>query len=236
MQRRAHRSALTRALHGLGLPFAVAALAWASGGCQRESSSPASSDALEAPSLTPNGADALVPAAGGVGVDTRRQRSLCRSDRDCPLDESCCPSGLMGMCSRLDAAGACPAPDLTLSVPSFRPQIVNRVFPADDCLLQKCVGGRGARRLLSFPVDVANVGTGDVILMLPDAPGVRHVSCDQSSFLDDFLRYELVDADDVQRASGTGDIGRACFRQLESQSTSPFDCESQGLEARGAWL
>jgi hypothetical protein len=136
------------------------------------------------------------------------------------------------MCNRLDSTGECPAPDLTLSVPSFRPQIVNRVFPADDCLLSKCVGGRGARRLLSFPVDVANVGAGDVILTLPDAPGVRHVSCDDSFFLDDFLRYELVDADDVQRASGTGDIASACFLQFEAQPTSPFDCESQGLEAR----
>lgn len=234
MHGRARTSPLKRARppRAVWFLYGVGALTGALGGCQGKTDSRASSDSLPAPSLTPDGADLLGPAADGVGVDTGRQRALCRTDRDCPLDESCCPSGLMGMCSRLDSAGACPAPDLTLSIPSFRPQIVNRIFPPDDCLLQKCVSGRGARRLLSFPVDVANVGSGDIILMLPDAPGVRHVSCDNSSFLDDFLRYELVDADDVQRASGTGNIGQACFLQFEAQSTSPFDCESQGLAAR----
>jgi len=227
MHGRARSSRVTRVRRGLRLLCSLGALAGAHGGCQGKADSPASSASPPAPSADPSD-----PASGNVEIDTRRQRALCRSDRDCPLDESCCPSGLMGMCSRLDSAGACPAPDLRLSVPSFRPQFINRFFAPDDCLLEKCIGGRGARRLLSFPVDVANVGSGDLILTLPDAPGVRHVSCDDSSFLDDFLRYELIDADDVQRASGTGDVAGACFLQLEAQSTSPFDCQSQGLEAR----
>jgi lysyl oxidase len=161
-----------------------------------------------------------------------RQRSLCRSDRDCPLDQSCCAAGLIGMCSRLGPAGECPAPDLVVSLPPATPRIINRFFAADDCLLDKCVGGRGARRLLTFPVDVANAGNGDIILALPEAPGVRRVSCDDTWFVDDFLRYELIDMAGAQRASGAGDISRTCGADVQAQATTPFDCVTQGLEAR----
>jgi lysyl oxidase len=157
---------------------------------------------------------------------------LCRSDRDCPIDASCCPSGVIGICEPLDPSRGCPEPDLTLSLPTdLAPHFENRIFYEDDCSLQKCLSGRGARRLLRFPMDLANRGDGDMILTLRGAPGVRRIACDDSLFLDDFLRYELLDADGVRRASGVGDIGLTCQNDYLSQSTSPFDCDTLGLEA-----
>jgi hypothetical protein len=158
---------------------------------------------------------------------------LCRSDRDCPLDESCCPSGVIGVCAQLDPVRGCSAPDLTLSLPTdLAPHFENRIFYEGDCALQKCLSGRGARRLMRFPLDLANRGDRDMILTLRGAPGVRRSACDDSPFLDDFLRYELLDADGVRRASGVGDIGLICQHDALAQSTSPFDCDTLGLEAR----
>jgi hypothetical protein len=166
--------------------------------------------------------------SGGNGPST-----LCRSDRDCPVDQRCCPSGAIGICTQLDATLACPAPDLALSVAvDFQPRFEDRFFGEDDCSLQKCLSGRGARRLLSFSLNLANRGDAPMILTLRDAPGVKHVACDGSLFLDGFLRYDLFDAQGVRRSSGVGDVALTCQRDLTAQSTSPFDCNTLGLEAR----
>jgi Lysyl oxidase len=178
-------------------------------------------------------ADVDAAARAGAVVETSGEpRVLCRSDRDCPIDETCCPSGFFGVCAALGAEGVCPAPDLALAAPpGFKPQVQFQIFSEGDCRLEKCVSGRGARRLLMFPLNLANTGDGDMLLALRGAPGVRHVACDDSSFLDDFLRYELIDADGVRRAGGTGDINLTCRRDYLAQSTSPFDCETLGIEA-----
>jgi hypothetical protein len=92
------------------------------------------------------------------------------------------------------------------------------------------VAGEGPRRLLRFPLDVVNRGAGPVILALRDAPGVRGVSCDGSLFLDDFLRYEIIDAEGARRASGVGDVAITCQLGSMAESSSPFDCDTIGLE------
>jgi hypothetical protein len=141
-------------------------------------------------------------------------------------------SGLVGVCASLEASGECPAPDLTLAFPAeFSPHFEYALFDESDCRLQKCVGGPGPRRLLRFPLEVVNRGVGPIILALADAPGVRRVACDGSLFLDDFLRYEIIDAELARRASGVGDVAFSCQRSATAHSSSPFDCEMIGLEA-----
>jgi hypothetical protein len=185
-----------------------------------------------APSGAERAGDERADASDSIGpASDEGPRELCRTDRDCPADERCCLSGLVGVCSAL-ATSECPAPDLTLAFPAdFQARFENVLFDASDCRLQKCVGGQGPRRLLRFPLDVVNRGTGPAIVALRDAPGVRQVACDGSLFLDDFLRYEIFDAESVRRASGTGDVGMSCQLGFMAQSTSPFDCETLGLEA-----
>lgn len=169
---------------------------------------------------------------GDVFGSSESPRALCRTDRDCPVSERCCLSGLVGVCAPLEAPFECPAPDLTLAFPAdFRPRFESAVFKEGDCQLQKCVGGEGPRRLLRFPLEVVNRGAGPIILALRDAPGVRSVACDGSLFLDDFLRYELVDAEGARRASGVGDVGLTCrLGSSMAESSSPFDCDMLGLE------
>jgi hypothetical protein len=141
-------------------------------------------------------------------------------------------SGLVGICTSRDPALGCPQPDLTLALPAnFKPRFEYHLFSEEDCLLQKCVSGPGPRRLLRFPLDVVNRGEGHMIIALRDAPGVRRVACDGSVFLDDFLRYELIDAEGARRARGSGSVSVACRVDEFAQSTSPFDCEVLGLEA-----
>jgi hypothetical protein len=170
--------------------------------------------------------------AGSVFGVSEGPRALCRTDRDCPVSERCCLSGLVGICASLEASRECPEPDLTLAFPAdFSPRFEYASFNDGDCQLQKCVSGPGPRRLLRFPLDVINRGAAPIILALRDAPGVRRVECDDSLFLDDFLRYEIVDADLARRASGTGDVGVACELGGMAASSSRFDCDMIGLEA-----
>jgi hypothetical protein len=199
----------------------------------RDAGEPTSPQAKETGSDSARGQPTDASAvAGGALAASEGPRALCRTDRDCPVDERCCSSGLVGICSSIDPSLECPAPDLTLAFPpEFRPRIENVSFDESDCRLQKCVGSRGPRRLLRFPVNVVNRGAGPIILALHDAPGVRDVACDGSMFLDDFLRYELIDAEGARRASGVGDVGLACRVGDMAQSVSPFDCDTLGLEA-----
>lgn len=192
-------------------------------GCREEAPPSAAQRAGESGSLS---AVAATPDASAEGP-----RELCRDDRDCPVTTRCCMSGLFGICSPL-GPGECPAPDLTLALPpDFKPRLEERLFLQSDCLLQKCVSGPGPRRLLRFPVDLVNRGEGPMILALPDGPGVRQVACDGSMFLNDFLRYELLDAAGVRQARGTGDVALACSIGDLAESTSPFDCDILGIEA-----
>ena len=202
-------------------------------GCRDEAEPAARSPgAPEARAAAASPAAAAADAAASEVEPSREPRVLCRSDRDCIIGETCCPSGLTGICAALGAAGECPAPDLTIATPpGSKPSIQSQFFFEGDCSIEKCVSGRGARRLLMFPLNLANAGDGDMLLALRGAPGVRHVACDDSSFLDDFLRYELIDADGVRRAGGVGDINVTCYNDYLSQSTSPFDCQTLGIEA-----
>jgi hypothetical protein len=213
---------------------AVACLLSGLGAGCREAGRPSARDAKEpsgpdSASGVPMDASAFV---GGVPGAWEGPRALCRRDRDCPASERCCSSGLVGVCASLEASRECPAPDLTLAFPAdFSPRFEYALFDESDCLLQKCVGGQGPRRLLRFPLDVVNRGAGPIILALSDAPGVRRVACDGSLFLDDFLRYEIIDAELARRASGVGDVAFSCQPGAMAESSSPFDCDVIGLEA-----
>jgi len=179
-----------------------------------------------------SGAERNVAAPLDAGVSG--PSAFCRGDRDCQFTERCCLSGLLGVCSRLEAGRECPVADLTLALPAdFKPRFEHLLIDETNCLRQKCLSGPGARRLLRFSVDVVNRGDAPMILALPDAPGVRRIACDGSTslFLEGFLRYELFDAEGVLRASGVGDIGQACRMNFLAAATSPFDCELLGLEA-----
>lgn len=178
-----------------------------------------------------SGDGAGLPGPGPVTA-VEGPRALCRSDADCATSERCCPAGLFGLCAPLDPGAECAAPDLTLALPpDFEPRVEQRFFGEDDCLLDKCVSGPGARRLLRFPLHVVNRGRGPAIIAQPNAPGVRRVACDDSLFLDAFLRYELIDAQGARRASGVGDAALACRVNALAAPTSPFDCQTLGLEA-----
>jgi hypothetical protein len=212
---------------------AVACLASALVASCRDAEGPGAPDAQEPsgpPGASGDPADAST-RGGDVFGASEGPRALCRTDRDCPVPERCCLSGLVGACASLDSSLECPAPDLTLAFPAgFSPRFEYVLFDESDCRLQKCVNAPGPRRLLRFPVDVVNRGAAPIILALRDAPGVRRVACDDSLFLDDFLRYEIVDADLARRASGTGDVGITCQRGMAG-SSSPFDCDLIGLPA-----
>lgn len=220
-----------RTIAALGIVAIAGLVSGVAAGCRDAggASAPEAKERSGPESAGADSADASIPA----GWDTSDgPRALCRTDRDCPVSERCCLSGLLGVCASLDPSLECPAPDLTLAFPSdFSPRFEYALFGDGDCQLQKCVAGPGPRRLLRFPLDVVNRGAGPIILALRDAPGVRQVACDGSLFFEDFLRYEIIDADSTRRASGAGDVGIACQLGATAESSSPFDCDMIGLEA-----
>src|SRR5687768_10127957 len=52
-------------------------------------------------------------------------------------------------------------------------QIATQGFAGTACeVVEQCVGGPGLRRLLKFDTVTANLGTGDLVVGVPPAPGI----------------------------------------------------------------
>ena len=113
-----------------------------------------------------------------------------------------------------------------------------KAFAPDACeVVEGCVGGPGPRRLLVFDAVTANLGTADVVIGPPPAPGVsddRFVwsPCHQHHHVINYAVYELRDA------SGAVVGGRKqAFCLQDSQEiragwpSRGYICTEQGLSA-----
>jgi len=120
------------------------------------------------------------------------------------------------------------------------------VGPADLELLIGCVGGKGERRLLRFPLSTVNIGTLDTVLGNPETnPDVFEFHPAHGHYhVKDFMNFELLTQDGaqvIQSRKGTFaiiDIAQYCS---EAAPAPQFSDEFQGI-SRGwydvypAWL
>lgn len=98
-------------------------------------------------------------------------------------------------------------PDLTVDAAALARSLYveAKEFAPDACeLAEECVGGPGVRKLLRFTTSIANLGAGPAIIPGPEtAPELYHFDeCHGHDHLEDFARYELVDAAGVPVAIG----------------------------------
>jgi len=78
-------------------------------------------------------------------------------------------------------------------------------FAADSCeIAEECVAAPGLRTLLRFSTSIANLGGAPAVIPGPDtAPELYHFDeCHDHFHLDDFARYELLDASGTSVATG----------------------------------
>jgi hypothetical protein len=146
-------------------------------------------------------------------------------------------------------------PDLQLVGRLMAPSwgVSSEVFPDSDCaVIEGCVGGSGRRVLLRFDTVTANLGTGDVHVGAPPAPGVsdemfQWSQCHMHHHVTRYATYELVGPggvvfagrkqsfclEDVQRMSpGVPSRGYTCLNQGISRGWA--DSYSRGLPCQ--WI
>jgi hypothetical protein len=167
---------------------------------------------------------------------------LCRSDWECPSGSTCCVSGAFGRCVQTNGA-ECPAPDLALagsSAPGARPRVTTLFVSPDrcsldedcECLVEKgCAFGTGARRMLHVDALPLNIGGADLLLGNPESsPLYSRDSCSQRPFLDDYLRYELLEESGAVILRHDSRLVPRCRASNErGPLEGPFRCEQQGL-------
>jgi hypothetical protein len=131
--------------------------------------------------------------------------------------------------------------------------VTSDVFPANDCaVIEGCVGAAGRRLLLRFDTVTANVGTGDLHVGAPPAPGVSNdmfqwSQCHMHHHVSRYTTYELLGPDgvvftgrkqsfcleDVRRMSpGTPSRGYTCLNQGISRGWA--DSYTRGLPCQ--WI
>jgi len=159
----------------------------------------------------------------------------CSGPSDCPISQSCCPTGLISSCQTLQGDGRCPAPDLRVSMLAGSLRIEERTFDGarveDACALEKrCISELGSRRLLHFGVRTTNAGNADLLLGAPHTTArFRTAACDGKPYLEDYLRYTLVEIS-TARLVAEGHMQALCERQpIPASLISPFDCQFPGL-------
>jgi lysyl oxidase len=184
-----------------------------------------------------------------VLADSEADAPNCQSDADCADGATCCPTqGLFRWCRRLEPGGACPLPDLGVLVPVGsallidepliavgEPSYYNNLNYEPACILEKeCVRAPGARRLLRFESSVVNLGEADLVLGASGVtPQVRVAACNGQPYVQNYLRYELVDDHGAVAASNEGRmLPPACVMSFGGPTTTPpprFNCGLLGV-------
>jgi hypothetical protein len=136
-----------------------------------------------------------------------------------------------------DDAGA--GPDLVVVANAARASaiVTEDTFATDDCeVIEACIGGPGTRRLLRFDAVIANVGTADLIVGPPPAPGVSDAifvwsACHQHHHVRGFAEYALLGPD-----GGVVVVGRKqafCVEDSTAVRTGAtsrgYGCANQGI-------
>lgn len=127
-------------------------------------------------------------------------------------------------------------PDLQLVAGDMRRyRVTPTMIDADHCAVQEgCVSGIGMRRLLRFPTETVNRGTGDLILpRLPD-PEIsdEHYEwspCHKHHHLKGYTSYELVGHDGVILTGRKQAFCLADMKQIDPGAHQHFECSNQGL-------
>jgi hypothetical protein len=141
----------------------------------------------------------------------------------------------------IDAIDAPPRlPDLQLVGAEMDGSVVitQDVFTATSCeVVEQCVGGTGARRLLRFDTVTANLGTGDLYVGMPPPPGESDgvfvwSSCHMHHHVNGYASYELRDATGVVL---TGHKQAFCLQDIEQlrpgSPSNMYNCAKQGMSA-----
>jgi Lysyl oxidase len=168
-----------------------------------------------------------------IPEDTGGAERLCAREDDCGAGQRCCSSGFVGTCQPLDGS-ECLLPDLAI-YPYGGPVVrdlappglgVYGVSEGYECAVEKqCVNGPGPRRVLRASLQVANVGAADMVFGAPGAsPGVKRAGCNGRSYLEGFLRFELLDTSGAIVARTEGRVALEC-----AADGAPYDCEFLGL-------
>lgn len=165
---------------------------------------------------------------------------LCSREEDCAAGQLCCFGGLLGTCQPLAAGEDCALPDL--AVYSYAPPFVGEMSPPGtaygegygfvanyQCTQEKqCLGGPGPRRVLRVSLLVANVGQADLILGRPGAtPGVKRAACDGAPYVENYVRFELLDSSRAVVVRGEGLMPASCA--FGTAGPTVFDCGFLGL-------
>jgi hypothetical protein len=164
----------------------------------------------------------------------RAPTRYCASDAECPVEQICCISGLLGRCAAT-THDSCPTLDLTVSTPEIAQTDPIVARPTEDSELERCLVQRGClrptsstdRQLLSFTLSVSNVGEADLVLGAAGmTPGITS-GCDGRWAIERFLRYQLIDAKgDAVVESYMSSI---CEASPSSVFSAPFNCDFMGM-------
>ena len=164
---------------------------------------------------------------------------ICATDADCADGQTCCVAGFLGTCVEVAEGEACPLPDLTVDVATTAGSfsLGHRTISPDSCAIAEgCVGGSGARRLLSFSTLTPNLGATDMVLGDPEeVPGFVYSECQNDYQVEGYAAYELLDEAGVVVASGRKNV----FCLLDSRyvggpgipdSQPSYTCGFQGIQ------
>lgn len=128
------------------------------------------------------------------------------------------------------------APDLIVNRQKVVRTIVieTRDFAAEDCVVvEGCVGGSGARKLLLFDVGIANIGDADFVIGNPNRrPGLfRFSECHGHLHLQNFASYALLklNGQAVVRKRKQGFCLRDYRRYFSWAGPSRYTCDFQGI-------
>ena len=114
--------------------------------------------------------------------------------------------------------------------------VTQQVFTAADCeVVEQCVTGTGARRLLRFDTVAANLGTADLFVGIAPPSGVSDgvftwSPCHMHHHVAGFANYELRDANGIVL---TGHKQAFCLQDTEritpGAATNGYNCMKQGM-------
>ncbi len=157
----------------------------------------------------------------------------------CQTGQTCCPSGLFGVCVSLRDGGTCPAPDLTIDADeaSNSARMSWEYFEPNSCAIEEgCIEGPGWRRLLRFTLQTPNIGDLDMTLGDPRGdPRFAYAQCHRHYHFEGYAEYALVDQEGEIVARGHKQA--FCLldsdRYVESSSTparARYTCQFQGIQ------
>ena len=137
-------------------------------------------------------------------------------------------------------ADACIGPDLFLDAEYMaQGSYIDQIFiRPDDCYIPEgCVTGSGVRKVLRFPTLVANLGTGDMVVGVPEDgnPLWEYDACHNHYHFDPYADYQIYNKDGNELAN-IGHKNGFCVLDLvtyvdPSQSCATYTCANQGITA-----